>query len=274
MTVTAFTGRVQTLSLFGGTLDLEVQVQGAGPPLVYLHPAAGLAWDRVLDQLSQRYTVYAPVHPGTGADHASIHRVQTWTELLLCYEELLRTLGLDRPVLMGASYGGMMAADLAAHFPDCCSKLVLLAPIGLWRDDAPIPLMKLVASMPEQITAQLFHDPGCTGARSLFTPGPDAELNIKTGAAFVWSLGCTGKFFWPIADHGLERRLHRITAPTLLIWGRQDVLVPARYAELFAHGIRGARCDVIDACGHMLQLEQPEQTIVYLDGFLAPAKNR
>lgn len=269
MTVTAFTGREQSLSLFGGRLDLNVRVQGEGPPLVYLHPASGLVWDSVLARLSQRFTVYAPEHPGIGADHTSIHRVQTWTELLLCYEELLRALDLDRrPLLTGASYGGMLAADLAAHFPECCSKLVLLAPIGLWRDEAPIPLMKLVASLPEQIPPQLFHDPGCAGARSLFAPLPDPEANVRAGAAFVWALGCTGKFFWPIADHGLERRLHRIQAPTLVLWGRQDALVPVRYAELFSQGIAGARCALIEDCGHLPQLEQPERTLEQIDGFI------
>lgn len=269
MTVTAFGGREQTVSVFGGTLDIEVRIHGSGPPLVYLHPAGGLVWDSVLQGLSETHTVYAPLHPGTGSDHASIHRVETWTELLLSYEELIRKLGLDRPVLVGTSYGGMIAADLAAHFPALASKLVLLAPIGLWRDDAPIPLVKLVSSTPDQLPAQLFHDPGCAGARSLFAPPPDEETGVRLGAAFVWSLGCTGKFFWPIADHGLGRRLHRVPCPALILWGRQDAVVPAVYAEEFARRIAGANTALIDRCGHMPPLEQPDETLREITGFLA-----
>ena len=269
MPVTAFSGREQNVRLFGGTLDLNLRIQGSGPPLVYLHPAAGLVWDSVLERLSKSYTVYAPEHPGTSADHTAINKVDTWTELLLIYEQLLRELKLDRPVLMGQSYGGMMAADLAAHFPDKVGRLILLDPIGLWRDDAPIPLMKLVASLPEQLPPQLFHDVHCEGARSLFTPSSDPEVNIKGGAAFVWALGCTGKFFWPIADHGLGRRLHRVTAPTLVIWGKQDALVPVIYAEEFGKRVAGAKVALIDNCGHIPQLEQPAETLAHVKEFLS-----
>lgn len=269
MPVTAFSGREQKVSLWNGTLDLTVRIQGSGPPLVYLHPAGGLVWDSVLDRLSKTFTVYAPEHPGTSNDHTAISKVETWTELMLMYEQLLRALELDKPVLMGQSYGGMMAADLAAIFPDRVGKLIVLDPIGLWRDDAPIPLVKLVSAMPPQIPPMLFHDVNCEGARSLFTPSPDPEVNVKGGAAFVWALGCTGKFFWPIADHGLSRRLHRIAAPTLIVWGMQDALVPVLYAEEFRKGIAGARIVLIDHCGHIPQLEQPVETLAHIREFLA-----
>lgn len=269
MPVTAFSGREEIVPVWNGALKIHVRIQGSGPPLVYLHPAGGLVWDSVLDRLARTWTVYAPEHPGTSADHGAINEVQTWFELLMMYEQLLRELKLEKPVVMGQSYGGMMAADLAAIYPDRIGKLVLLDPIGLWRDDAPIPLMKLVSSMPEQIPAQLFHDVTCEGARSLFTPVADAETNIRIGAAFVWALGCTGKFFWPIADHGLGRRLHRVTAPTLVIWGKQDALVPVVYAEEFARRIANAKLALIDNCGHIPQLEQPAQTLAHIKEFLS-----
>ncbi|WP_420468216.1 alpha/beta fold hydrolase [Panacagrimonas sp.] len=269
MPVTAFTGREQSVTVWNGTLDINVRILGSGPPLVYLHPAAGLVWDSVLDTLAKSYTVYAPEHPGTGANHTTINKVDTWWELLMMYEQLFRELGLQRPVVVGQSYGGMMAADIAAMFPAAVGKLVLLNPIGLWRDDAPIPLVTLTSSTPDKLPAFLFHDVEGEGARSLFTPLPDAETNIKLGAAMVWALGCTGKFFWPIADYGLGRRLHRVTAPTLVIWGRQDALVPAVYAEEFSQRIAGSKVAMIDACGHIPQLEQPAQTLAHLREFLA-----
>jgi pimeloyl-ACP methyl ester carboxylesterase len=85
----------------------------------------------------------------------------------------------------------------------------------------------------------------------------------------VWALGCTGKFFWPIADHGLGRRLHRVTAPTLVIWGKQDALVPVIYAEEFGKRIVGAKVALIDNCGHIPQLEQPAQTLAHIKDFLS-----
>jgi pimeloyl-ACP methyl ester carboxylesterase len=85
----------------------------------------------------------------------------------------------------------------------------------------------------------------------------------------VWSLGCTGKFFWPIADYGLAKRLYRIKAPTLVIWGQQDALVPVVYAEEF--GRRIARCQVvlIDQCGHIPQVERTKETLEATNAFLA-----
>lgn len=269
MPVTAFTGRERDVPVWNGALKIHVRILGSGPPLVYLHPAGGLVWDSVLDALATTHTVYAPEHPGTSADHLAINQVETWTELLLIYEQLLRELKLDRPILMGQSYGGMMAADLAAMFPDRVGKLIVLDPIGLWRDDAPIPLVQLASSMPQEIPPFLFHDVNGEGARSLFTPSADPEVNIKGGAAFVWALGCTGKFFWPIADHGLGRRLHRVTAPSLIVWGRQDALVPVVYADEFARRIAGSTVALIDACGHIPQLEQPAETLAHIRAFLA-----
>lgn len=271
MPVTAFSGREQIVPVWSPSLNLHVRVLGSGPPLVYLHPAAGLIWDSVLDALAKTHTVYAPEHPGTSADAGAIHQVQNWWELLLMYEHLLRELKLEKPVLMGQSYGGMLAADLAATFPDRIGKLILLDAIGLWRDDAPIPLVQLTSSTPDKWPAYLFHDANCEGARSLFTPLPDAAANLKAAAGVVWSLGCTGKFFWPIADHGLGRRLHRVQANTLVVWGKQDALVPVVYADEFAQRIAGSRVALIDRCGHIPQLEQPEATLARIAEFLASA---
>jgi pimeloyl-ACP methyl ester carboxylesterase len=182
---------------------------------------------------------------------------------------MIRSLGLRAPVLVGQSYGGMMAADLAAHFPGAFSKLVLLDPIGLWRDDAPIPLMEFTSAMPDRQAAFLFHDPQCAAARALFTPPDDVEAAIAGGSAIVWALGCTGKFFWPIADHGLGKRLFRIAIPTLVVWGAQDTLVPPLYAQEFARGIRNSRVSIIENAGHVPQMEQTDATFAAVSAFLA-----
>jgi pimeloyl-ACP methyl ester carboxylesterase len=85
----------------------------------------------------------------------------------------------------------------------------------------------------------------------------------------MWSLACTGKFVWPIPDKGLKKRLHRITAPTLVVWGRQDGLVPPVYAQEFAERIPGARVELVDRAAHMPQLEQTERVAGLVHSFLA-----
>ncbi len=219
--------RDETVDVWDGRLRLHVKVAGDGPPLVFFHPLSGLAWNPFLDQLATRHTVYAPEHPGTSpGDPRAIDQVQTFWELLLCYEELLRGLGLDRPAVVGQSYGGMVAADLAANFPLLFSRLVLLSPAGLWRDDAPIPLMEMVAGPPEDLPRYLFAHPESAAAQAAMAPPADPALIPAAIAQQAWNVGCTTKFAWPIADHGLGRRLapgRRADARRLGPPGRADL---------------------------------------------------
>src|SRR5215831_14228131 len=105
--------RDETVEVWDSRLRLHVKVAGHGPPLLFFHPLSGLAWQPLLDQLARACTVYAPEHPGTSpGDPQAIGEVRTFGELLLVYEELIRTLGLDRPAALGQSFGGMVAADL------------------------------------------------------------------------------------------------------------------------------------------------------------------
>ena len=70
-------------------------------------------------------------------------------------------------------------------------------------------------------------------------------------------MGATGTCIWPIPDKGLKKRIHRVKAPTLLIWGAEDHLVPPIYAEDFLRHIPGARIETVDKAGHAPHLEQP-----------------
>ena len=254
--------------VWDGRLELGVEVAGTGPPLVYLHPAAGLAWDPFLERLAETYTVYAPQVPGTTAGRPdAIRAVDDLWDLVLVYEEAMRTLGLDRPNVVGQSFGGMLACELASVYPQLFHRLVLLAPAGLWRDDAPVA--NWVATAPEDMPALLFNDPGGEAAQAALTPPEDPDDMVAAIATLTWAIGCTAKFVWPIPDKGLAKRLHRIEIPTLVVWGRQDRLVPVAYAEEFGRRIAGSRVEVLDECGHIPQLEQPEKTYELVSSFLA-----
>ena len=155
-----------------------------------------------------------------------------------------------------------MAAELAANNPERVSKLVLMCPVGLWRDDTPIPNWMLV-SPARDIVKLLFYEPDGPLARMAFGEA-DADAQIK----MIWSMACTGKFVWPIPDKGLKKRIHRIQAPTLIVWGKQDRLVPPAYAGEFASRISGAKVEMIDRAGHLLGLEHPERMVALTEQFL------
>ncbi len=258
--------RDEAVEVWDGRLKLHVKVAGSGPPVLFFHPLPGLAWSPLLDRLAETRTVYAPEHPGTSpGDPQAIREVQTFWELLLIYEEVIGRLGVDRPAAVGQSFGGMVAADLAASFPRLFSKLVLVAPLGLWRDDAPIPLVEMVSGPPEEVPGYLYRHPDRPAA---LAPPADPEQLPAMIAQSTWNTGCTTKFAWPIADHGLGRRLHRIGVPTLVIWGREDALVPVAYAAEFGRGIAGSQVEVIEDCGHAVAAEQPERAWAAISTFL------
>ena len=257
----------QVVPVWGGGLDMVVRIGGIGPPLVYLHAAGGLMWDAFLDHLAEQYTIYAPLVPGTAPGRPDdISKVHDLWDLVLVYDELIRALGVTGAPMIGQSFGGMLACEVAAHSPDLCSKLVLLAPVGLWLDEHPVS--NWVAVAPPDFPALLFHRPDCDAAVAMFTPADDPDTAIAGIVATVWATGCTSKFLWPVPDKGLVKRIHRIEAPTLIVWGKQDALISSVYAGEFGRLVPDSRVHVIDDCGHIPQMEQLPQTLSLVREFL------
>jgi|SRR5581483_1776701 len=257
----------ESVPVWNGRITIKVKIAGAGAPLLYLHPAAGLVWDPFLSHLAESHTVYAPEFPGTSVgDPYAIHALDHLSDVVLVYEEVVRSLGLTKPIVVGHSFGGMLAAELASTFPDLASKVVLLAPIGLYRDD--LPVANWLATSPQDMPALLFHDPDSPGAKSMLAMPEDPDIAAEAAAALVWSMGATGKFAFPVPDRGLRKRLYRLDAPVLVLWGGQDRLVPAAYVEEWRSEVADVRTLVLDDCGHVPQVEQLEQTITAIEKFL------
>jgi pimeloyl-ACP methyl ester carboxylesterase len=105
-------------------------------------------------------------------------------------------------------------------------------------------------------------------AQKVFGMPDDPQLLVEAKLRFHWSLACTGKFVWPIPDKGLKKRIHRIQAPTLLVWGKEDRLVAPVYAQEFASRIPGARVELLDQAGHMPAMEHPVQVATLVREFL------
>ena len=153
------TPSIKTIPIRHCNFEAKVKTAGSGPPLVYLHAAGGPIWDPFVEGLTERYTVYAPHHPGTGETaRDSIHAVDSLWDLVLIYDEIFDALELGSVPIVGTSFGGMMACELAAHRPERVSQMVLLDPIGLWRDDAPVAPYMLMP--PEKLVATLYKNLG------------------------------------------------------------------------------------------------------------------
>lgn len=259
----------RTVPVWQDKVATHVKIAGNGPPLVFLHGAGGLIWDDFLDRLAARCTVYAPEHPGTSpGDPDAIQPIESLWDLVVYYYELFDRLGLRSPAVVGHSFGAMMAAVLAATAPERVSKLVLLSPIGLWRDDAPVRNWMIVTPATD-LPKYLFADPESPLVQKVFGTPADPAQAVDAQIQLIWAMACTGKFVWPIPDKGLKKRIHRIAAPSLIIWGRQDSLVPPVYAEEFNRRIAGSRVEYVDGAGHMLHLEQLDRVSALVSDFLA-----
>ena len=167
------------------------------------------------------------------------------------------------PVPAALRMGGWIAAEMAALRPDKIGRLALVAPLGLWRDEAPIADMFGV--MAHEMVPFLFHDLNCPAAQamlglsSLISDKDDrSEEQIEMLIGMARGARTVAKFLFPIPETGLERRLWRITAPTLIVWGADDRFAAPSYADIFAQRIRGARLEKIPDAGHVIALERPD----------------
>src|SRR5262245_32452327 len=128
------------LSPWQDQIQTEVEESGRGGPPVDLYRAGGLAPDRAfVAGLADGHTVYAPKFPGTTHGNPdAVHALDNWFDLIVYYGELFDKLELPAPAVVGHSFGGLVAAEFAASAPNSVGRLVLIDPVGLWRDDAPV----------------------------------------------------------------------------------------------------------------------------------------
>jgi len=259
---------IRRLKLWQSRIETEVEISGSGPPLVWLHGPWGLNQDRAfVERLAVGNTVYAPRFPGTTrGDPDGVHALVGWHDLVVYCGELLDKLELSAPAVAGHSFGALLAAEIAAAVPTSVSRLALIDPVGLWRDDLPVQNWMVLSEKARR--PSLFADPDGEAAKRFFAVPSDPEARVDVLSQVVWSQACTGKFVWPIADRGFARRAHRIAAQTLIVWGQQDRIIAPAYAREFAMRIAGAQVELIEKAGHLPHLEQPEAVIKAVRAFL------
>jgi len=245
----------RTIEIRSGTVTFEVLAAGRGAPLVYFHSYyERSAWSPFLDLLARSFSVYAPAHPGV-AGSTGVETLEDLLDLTLAYDELLPALGVDRAHLVGHSFGGMAAAELAAVCPARAHSLTLVSPLGLWRDDAqPADVLILPA---DELAAVLWRDPASAVAVEWAAGAGGDPDDIAAQVESLRRRSSMAKFAWPIPDKGLRRRLHRIAAPTLLVWGDEDRANPVVYAEEWQRRVKGAALRLLPG-GHMVLHEAPE----------------
>jgi len=241
---------------------------GTGRPLLYLHGAGTFWWMPVHDLLARRRRVLLPVHPGFGASDG-LEAIESIEDLVFRTLDVLDALALDRVDVVGLSLGGWLAAELALRHPIRVSRLVLVDAAGVRLPGVPMgnPFML----PPPKVRELMFHDPTSSVARALFpdVPPPERLETVLRGRE------ASARLLWNPAQayRKLTSRLWRIRVPTLVVWGREDRLIPLVYGEAYARGIPAARLEILDGCGHLPPFEHPERfadlVLRFLDGVRA-----
>jgi pimeloyl-ACP methyl ester carboxylesterase len=234
--------------------DISVRMRraGSGPPLLFLHGANGLpAWLPVFDMLSKHFEVMVPEHPGFGAadNPAWIKNVG---DLAMYYLDFLDSLGPYQVHLVGHSLGGWTAAELAVRNCSRLASLTLIAPAGIRVKG--VPSGDNFIWSPEEAVRNLYCDQA-VAERILATPVSDEDADLMLANRYA-----AAKFGWEPRwfNPSLERWLHRISVPTLVLWGDSDKLFPAAYAKRWGERVPGARIEIITNCGHVPTIERPE----------------
>lgn len=252
-------------------LAIDTLEAGSGEPVLFLHGAGGLAWDPYLDALAERRRVIAPYLPGTSKSN-DISQVRDLWDLVLCYYDLLDALRIDRADVIGHSMGGMIACEMAANDPSRVGRLIAIAPAGLFDMNDPMP--DIFAMRSEELARRMLVDPKSPIAELLGAMPDDVDEQVEVLIQRLSTLNAAAKFLWPIPDKGLLRRLPRIKAPTLIIWGRQDGLIPVSYGRTFAATIPNAQLDVLEGASHLVQLERLLEVLALTrQALLSPLSN-
>jgi len=234
-------------------IELEVVRRGSGPTLLFLHGFHPLAPDaRFLERLSAKATVVAPSHPGFGASSRP-GDFETVYDLVHLYRELVDDLGDDEVTLVGASFGGWLAAEIAASCPPWLDRLVLVDALGIKLGDRETAdILDVFNTHPNIVRNRSWHHPDRAPE---FDEMSDDAL---TRHARDWE--ALSLYGWEpyMYNPRLKRWLGRIAVPTLVAWGASDGVVTPDYGRGYAALIPDSRFTFIEDAGHHPELERPD----------------
>jgi pimeloyl-ACP methyl ester carboxylesterase len=248
---------------------LEIVERGQGRPILWLHGEEGLdPGAQFLDLLAAHGSVLAPSHPGFGRS-PDVASIDTVDDLSYLYLDVLAERNLRDVTVVGSSLGGWIAAEMAVKCSDRFSGLVLIAPLGIKvgdRETRDIP--DIFALPPDEVARLQYRDP----AKMAVDHG---KLSDDQLTVIARNREATALYAWEPYFHNpkLRQWLHRITLPTLLLWGADDRFVTASYyGDAFRAAIPSARFETIDRAGHFPHLEEPAALVERISGFVGARK--
>lgn len=233
-------------------VETQVRREGSGDTLLLLHGAGGSAGlVPMLDELSSGYDIIMPDHPGFGLSEDS-KQTTTISDLAYHYLDFIDSYGLTDIHLVGHSMGGWIAAEIAIRSEALLKSLTLICSAGIHVKG--VPKGDLFLWSPEETARNLFVKQEAVEEMLNYKPSSE-ELetmirNRVSAAKYAWH----PRFYNP----DLSKWLHRISIPTLIVWGDQDKIFPVEYAAAFKSFITHAEVEVIADCGHVPHVDRPD----------------
>lgn len=245
-------------------IELEVVRRGTGHPILMLHGMQNVDQRaRFLDPLGRRAEIIAPSHPGFG-NSLRPDGFETVYDLVHLYLGVIETLGYEKLTLMGFSFGGWVAAEIAAK---CCHRLdglILVDALGIKISDRETPdILDIFNTHPDEVRRRTWHDPEKWAPD--FNAMSDEELVVRVRN---WDALCLYGWSPYMYNPQLKRWLARIRVPTLALWGAADGIVKPSYGRAYGELIPGARFATIEQAGHHPEIEQPEAFVDRVVEFL------
>jgi len=240
-------------------IETVVQIAGDGDPLVFFHGAGTVTGFDALLPLAERHRLIVPFHPGFGpsADDTTVDSIHDYRRH---YLDVFEQLGVEEFSLIGQSMGGWLAANFAADHPERVRRLVLAAPLGLRVRE--YPTLDIFSIPDEELFGHLAADPSVFDGHVPMPPTPewlaDRYRESTSAARLLWAAPY---------DLKLHRWLHRVTMPTLLVWGDQDKIIPVQQADVWAELIHGASVNVLPGAGHLL-FDESREAVDAVDSFV------
>jgi pimeloyl-ACP methyl ester carboxylesterase len=258
----------ETLTIEVNGFPTRIWRKGNGPKIGFLAGFGGLPrWIPFLDELAQTRTVIVPSLPGFPGGDRGHTLLDSHLDWLLAVRDILDQAGLSGADLIGSSVGASLAAEAAALWPDTVRKLALIAPFGLF--DEKNPPTDPWAQRGDAVPGLMCADPEIW--KALKAP-PVGENSIEWPIEQTRANEAAARIFWPLGNTRIEKRLRLIKAPTLLLWGEQDKIMPHAYAEIFAKTISGpTTTQIIPNAGHLAELDKPIEVAREILTFLEAA---
>lgn len=268
-----------TVEVLGRAVNV-VDTGGDGPPLLFIHGLGGLwqNWLLNIPAFMDTHRVIAPDLPGFGRSEMPSGRISI-QGLARVIDELCGLLDIESPAVVGNSMGGFVATELALSFPTRVAKLVLVSAAGLsvenlWREPvlAVGRLMAVSAARTSVKALPVTTRPRLRRAALQLVVKYPERLSVPLATELVAGPGTKGFVggLDAVMSYPIRDRLSSIEAPTLIVWGRNDILIPVEDAYEFERLIgSNARAVVFDDTGHLSMLERPTRFNRLLREFLA-----